>query len=539
MVNHIYNCYTYIIITERILPMNRLKAFYTGNTIYLVFSYIFTFFLLCSLIFGHGEGLGTFTRLLLTLIITAVITPFTAYLIIRLSNISIVTKQSQNSIIDFLYQRTFFYAIAIFLMQLPVFLSFYPGICYYDVGVQVEQYESGLFITNHPLLHTLFMGFFKNLFENPNTGYAIATIIQMIIVNTIMAYAISFLYKKTKSIILCTISMLFYGLFPVNSLLTISTTKDILFAAFALVFFIDCLQFLQNEKLNAFIYFRIILNAVLMLLFRNNALYAFIPTFIIILIMKILKKEPVKSTLLLFVLTFLIFFGANKALTITLNATNGSIKEMMSIPAQEQARIYLLTDNEEDKNLILSYIAEPETYNYYLSDAIKQQLPFEIWESKCKYFLLHSAILNLKYPIICIDAVLYNTQGYWDLFHSPYQSDHYFLSTTSYRGGAVFDSKCQALADIYVNLFHVTEEYQHNPFAVLFLNSGIYIWLMLFCLIKSIHTKNRQWLFSLLFPFFYLLTLCLGPGAIIRYTFVYILMAPVLVGTFCKTNRTE
>lgn len=510
--------------------MNKLKAFYTGNTIYLVFSYIFTFFLICSLIFGHGEGLGTFTRLLLTLIITAVITPFTAYLIIRLSNISIVTKQSQNSIIDFLYQRTFFYAIAIFLMQLPVFLAFYPGICYYDVGVQVDQYESGKFITNHPLLHTLFMGYFKNLFDNPNTGYAIATIIQMIIVNGAMAYAISYLYKRTKSTVLCTISMLFYGLFPVNSLLTLSTTKDILFAAFTLVFFIDSLRFLHADKTSVFLYIRIILNATLMLLFRNNALYAFIPTFIIILVMKLNKKEQLKSTIIIFAATFLVFTGADKALTLSLNATNGSIKEMMSIPAQELARIYLNTNNTEDKELILSYIEEPETYNFYLSDAIKQQLPFEILDSKCKHFLLHSAILNLKYPITCIDAILYNTQGYWDLFHSPYQSDHYFLATTNYRGGATLDSKFPRLANIYVDLFYVTEEYQHNPLAVLLLNSGIYIWLMLFGLIKAIHTKQRQLFYSLLFPLFYFLTLCLGPGAIIRYTYVFVLMAPVLIG---------
>ena len=84
--------------------------------------------------------------------------------------------------------------------------------------------------------------------------------------------------------------MLFYGLFPVNSLLTILTTKDILFAAFVLVFFIDSLQFLQNECFYTYLYYYDD--------YEN------------------IKREPVKSTLLLFVLTFLIFFGANKALTL-------------------------------------------------------------------------------------------------------------------------------------------------------------------------------------------------------------------------------
>ena len=113
-----------------------------------MYVYFFTFFLICIFLFRHEDGFGSFTRLLLTLFVTATIALITAYI-----------------------------------------------------------------ITNHPLLHTLFMGFFKNIFENPNTVYAIATIIQMIIVNTIMAYAISFLYKKIKSILLCTIPCFFMDFF--------------------------------------------------------------------------------------------------------------------------------------------------------------------------------------------------------------------------------------------------------------------------------------------------------------------------------------
>lgn len=510
--------------------MKKIQVLFKDNFIYIIFSYIFTFFLICSFVFGHGQGFGTLSRLLLTFLAATLATPFTACIFIKLSRINFLSKKVSNPIINSLYSHVAFYTIAIFLMQLPFFLAFYPGICYYDLDVQIGQYESSAFIMNHPLLHTLFMGFFKNLFDNPNTGYALASIIQMIIVNSSMAYALTYLYKKTNSIVLCTISMLFYALFPVNSLLTISTTKDILFATFMLIFFIDTLRFLQNESLTLFSYIRIVLNTILMLLFRNNAFYAFIPAFCIILIVKFIKKENLKSIFFLFMITFIIFIGANKGLSLSLHATNGSIKEMMSIPAQELARIYLSTENEEDKELILTYIAEPDIYNYYLSDAIKQQLPFEILDSKCKHFLLDSAIFNLKYPIICIDAIFYNTQGYWDLFHSPYQSDHYFLSTTNYRGGAVFDSKFPVLADVYVELFHLTEKYQDNPLIVLFLNSGIYIWLLLLCFIKAIHTKNNQALFSLIFPLFYLFTLCLGPGAIIRYSFPYILMTPLIIG---------
>ena len=80
------------------------------------------------------------------------------------------------------------------------------------------------------------MGFFKNLFSSPNTGYAIATIIQMLLVDAALAYALHYIYSKKRNLLLCTLALLFYGLMPVNSILIISTTKDILFAAFLLVF---------------------------------------------------------------------------------------------------------------------------------------------------------------------------------------------------------------------------------------------------------------------------------------------------------------
>lgn len=509
--------------------MNYLKTLYKENVLYTLFTFVFLFFLICSYLFGHAQGFETPSTLLFVIGVTICLTPAFTYVTLKLASLTIVST-TRNTYIDFLYRHNLFYCIAIFLMQLPVFLAFYPGICYYDIDVQVAQFESAQFITNHPLLHTLFIGFFKNLFETPNTGYALSTLIQMIIVDCTMAYALSYLYKKTENVILCTISAIFYGLFPVNSLLTISTTKDILFAAFALVFFIDVLRNLHKNQLKKISYIRIVLNAILMMLFRNNAIFAFLPTFCIITAIKLYKKEKSKIILLICLGISLLYPVTDNFLTSSLGAVNGSIKEMLSIPAQELARIYNTTENTTDKELILSYIAEPENYNYYLSDAIKQQLPFEILDSKCKHFLLDSAIFHFKYPITCLDAILYNTQGYWDLFHSPYQSDHYFLSTTNYRGGSVLDSKIPALANLYVKLFHVTEKYQHNAFAILFLNSGIYIWIMLFTFIKSIHDKKTYLSLSLLFPVFYLFTLCLGPGAIIRYTFVYLLIAPVVIG---------
>ena len=506
--------------------MQKLITLYQKNKLYVAFSYIFSFFLICSYVFGHDGGFQTGLRVLIIAMTALLLTPFFSILFIYLSSIKIKPSRHHAKII-LLYENKLFYLIALFIMQLPVFLAFYPGMCYYDLPAQIEQYETPYFVQNHPLLHTVFMGFFKNLFSSPNTGYAIATIIQMLLVDAALAYALHYVYSKKPNLLLCTLALLFYGLMPVNSILIISTTKDILFAAFLLVFFIDMLRLFQNEMTKPFSFFRCILNTVLLLLFRNNAIYAFIPTFAIIILYCFRKRELVKKVLVYTLVSLSLYMSLNQTLIHSLNAVSGSIKEMLSIPCQQMARIYQITDDDEIKNKIRSYIPEPELYNYYLADPIKRQPDFDTFDSACKHFLLDTAIYDLKYPVVAFDAAFYNTQGYWDLFHSPYQSDHFFLASSAYRGEAVWDCKFPWLANIYLKYFHITAEYQHNPLAVLFLNSGIYIWIFLFALVNAVHKKNRPLILSCLFFLFYLGTLILGPGAIIRYALPFIFLAPV------------
>ena len=420
--------------------------------------------------------------------------------------------------------------ISIFICHFVVFLAFFPGLCTYDLNTQIEQYTGHAFITNHPLLHTLFVGYFHDLFKDPNPGYALATVIQLLITDSAMTYSVVYLRQNSTRIYPSILAVLFYALFPVNSLLAVSHTKDVLFAAFALIFFIDSQRLLKSDskRYNAPFYVRMTLNATLMLLMRNNAIHAMLATIIIICIISFVShKKKIASKHVNFVailiLSFILAVISNKVLIISTGAHNGSIKETMSIPAQIIGRIYNTVASDEEKEIISKYIPNAEEYNYYLSDPMKRDLPFEIWESKCKHFLLDSAIIALKHPIVSIQAVWFNIQGYFDPFHQPYSSDHFFLARNDYRGDAVQESKLPALCDLYVDHFRRTNV--NNPLTI-FLNMALYIWVFIISLVMLI--KRRDSLYtSYIFAFFYLVTLLLGPGAIIRYGYMYILIIPI------------
>ncbi|MBR6147764.1 MAG: hypothetical protein IKQ44_05300 [Lachnospiraceae bacterium] len=261
---------------------------------------------------------------------------------------------------------------------------------------------------------------------------------------------------------------------------------------------------------------------------RNNAIHAMLATIIIICIICFVphkKKNAAKPIhfAAVLVLSFILAVISNKALTLATEAHNGSIKEAMSIPAQIMGRVYNTVASDEEKGIISEYIPNAEEYTYYISDPMKKNLPFEIWESKCKHFLLDSAIIAVKHPLVSIQAVWFNIQGYFDPLHQPYSSDHFFLARHDYRGNAVQDSKISSLCNLYVDLFRNTNP--SNPFTIV-LNMAIYVWSLLISFIILIKKKNYA-CYAYIFALFYLFTLLLGPSAIIRYGFIFIIMSPV------------
>ena len=462
-------------------------------------------------------------------------------------------------------QTALIFAI-IFACHIIVFLAFYPGMCTYDLNAQISQYVNHEFSTSHPLLHTLFIGFFHDLFISSfngtiNLGYAIATLIRLIIVDSAMTYSVMYMCSLCKKYIFIVCVTAFYALFPINSMLAISHTKDTAFAAFGLIFFIDSLRILSNNisvRKNVF-YIRVLINAVLMTLMRNNAIYAVVAALLIITIItsriyisanrhnnssqKSINDNFIIQRKYLFVLflTTILSISGNHILMKTTDATPGSIKEMMSIPAQIMGRVYNETATDEEKGIILQYIPNAEEYKYYISDLMKLNLPFEIWESKCKHFLLDSAIISLHHPIISIEAVWYNIQGYIDPFHMPYSSDHFYLARYDYRGDAELDSKIPQLCDTYVRLFRTTEAYSHSPIVIPF-NLAIYVWICIisfvFVIRKHFKKSKENTYIAFIFPLLYFMTLLLGPAAIMRYGYLYVLLAPVSISIILCSSKS-
>ena len=207
--------------------MEKIKSLFRRRSI-VVFSILFSFSIVNSCVFDEQKGFCTLGRLMGATGIVVLVFPFVlmgvGFLVDKV-DISVSTNdESDCSIIARRIAYTSFGVL--FLIHQLFFWATFPGICYYDLGTQIEQYDSWRIIDNHPIIHTLFLGFFKNLFEDPNIGYAIATIIQLIVVEISMSFAIYYCYCRTRSKTLVLAALLFYGVHPINVLLSLSTFSE-------------------------------------------------------------------------------------------------------------------------------------------------------------------------------------------------------------------------------------------------------------------------------------------------------------------------
>ena len=264
----------------------------------------------------------------------------------------------------------------IFILFSISFLALYPGLFVFDASWQLEMYRYHKISEHQPVLHTLILGFFVETFKSDdwhiNRGVVAYTVVQYVLATLVMSYANTHIYKKTKSIILLVIGIIFYGVYPAIVLQVMSSTKDSYFLIAVILLFTLCLEEygenalgdvpgkdtsagVSDKKRKVCRIVRlvlIVLSATLAAIFRNNCIYA-MPFLVIPLF--IFFKEKRKATLII-TGAVIVLFGLYKLILVPA-AIDEKVdgREFYSVPAQQMIRIYKDDDakiTEEQKDLI-------------------------------------------------------------------------------------------------------------------------------------------------------------------------------------------
>ncbi len=459
-------------------------------------------------------------------------------------------------------------AAVIFFCWLPVFLAYYPSVFAYDAEGQLYQVIAHDYSTHHPLLHTLFLGaFFRlggGLFDSYQTGMAVHSLVQMALMAAAFGYTLAFLYRKGVRSGLRTALLLFYGLFPVNSVLAVSTTKDVLFSALVLLYTIYVFQMADQresdrdsandlrisggrnpvEGLRFWVLY--VFWTGLMLLFRNNAVYAFVLT-VPFLCTGLYRMKKLNAGLwkkcLLFSLTALVLAGAgNAVLKAATGAQNGSPREMLSVPLQQMARTRVKEEEtipSELRQELERYLPSEwvfAAYNPYLADPVKNRA---VIHDDPAGLIRTWVKLGLKYPQTYIDAFLDNSVGYWFLEDRTH-ARIYGIGTESGFGYLSTDNRtmpagCEILPYSFLPGFRAGMErivsdnvYEKLPVIRLLFAPAFYWWMLCLYMAAVIYRRQYRLLLPAVFPVIYYMTLLLSPTVLIRYMYPFVVTVPTI-----------
>ncbi|MBR5597779.1 MAG: hypothetical protein IKW30_10285 [Lachnospiraceae bacterium] len=497
-------------------------------------------------------NVGEMKNWIYILILTLYFAPFVCYAWKRLEKFWKKCQPTQGEKADFNNRKEFLrYWFLIFLCWIPVFLAFYPGAFVYDATDEYVQVATRTFTTHHPLAHVLLLGGMvcagNKFFDSYNIGIAMYTICQMILLSGVFSYTVCFVKKKINCKYITWGTVLFYGLFPVIPMYAVCSAKDGIFTAAFLLVVIKMLQLLENTA--GFLQNRgnivvSIVAAVIMMLFRNNGMYAYvvwIPIIVIIsLFLKKDKKEIIKIVILMTV-SVLLFLGSSKVLTLATNADDSESQEIMTVPIQQMVRTYHYspdTYSEEEKEILYEIIPQEDLhlYNARISDLVKSKFNNVAFNANRGKYLQLWAKIGLRKPMIYLNAWLMTSYGYWypdavinvyggNAVHTfTYRDSSYFGFETEYPGTR--ESKFPWLEEQYRRIS--LELYQQKvPGVSMLFSPGFLFWVFVFCFVCFI--QKGKWNQVLGFAGVALLwaTAILGPTYLVRYVLILWFVMPV------------
>lgn len=526
------------------------------------FKYISFFWIIISIQFVIGSNLQTkgylinnlsdFWISLLKIIFFSIL-----FIILHYCILELFKKVKENKVVEekavkevkYKKYRWLIYFLIIFICWIPTVLAFYPGNIGYDGGYQIRDYYFLNKLQHHPILitklYTMFYAIGINI-GSPTIGMFLFSLFQMSFMALVFSYTVKFIEDETQKKWLRNISILFYALFPYNQLLSITTTKDVIFAGLVLVFIIHLYR-MTKEKYKFADYVFLLIIGVLMLLSRNNAIHTLkisLPFIILVLIKD--RKNIIKVTSL-FLLVIIIYQNVNNYLykSITEESDEGNLR--MSVFSQAVGKVAKDKEEElteEEKEKISYYFNDykklGQVYQINIADSTAQMVNSKNVNKNKKEFFEFIIELGKKYPITYIESFLNTTRGYWyvqdisfseiSIYNHPGAIELYdfgILNKDGYR--VVHDSKLPKLKEFYKNMYCLND-YQKIPVLYIIFQPAIYFYIVLAFLLYEIYKKEKSKLVIAVFLFTFYASCYLAYCSIIRYMYPVMVSMPFILG---------
>ncbi len=306
-----------------------------------------------------------------------------------------------------------------FFVQILTFVFCFPGIMIpRDNVTQLFQFSNTFFngkpemTTHHPVLHTLLFGCFvwggKIAFGSETLGYALFTIFQMLIYSFCLASMLCFLKENAVSSKIRIGCLAFFNLNPIFSNMLNTTTKDVWYVSFLLLFIVEIVKLLQGRGKSI----RLFLTGLLCILSRNEGIFVVLTPLLTGVFLKNSRKCSIVVSALLIIVHGLI----GNVVYPMAQISPGNKREGLSVPMQTMAR-YIIghygewTEKEETWiGNVLDIERMEEWYDPNKVDSIKDVSINNAKENLTGEDVLHFLTTwikcGLRHPITYVDAFL-------------------------------------------------------------------------------------------------------------------------------------
>ncbi len=535
---------------------------------YSILSFIFTFFL----VFGFSYSLVGDASLVLSnpiLILISLIKYYVYYKFLKtilnlldqklttfdLTKIKVprfLTK-FQNYYERHPYKTTI---LVLLLAWMPYLISFYPAILSPDPANQIRQYyglpthyiegvkliDENVVITNHhPVFHTFILGGFTKLGDNLgslNFGLFMFTAFQVFLVISAITYLLVYLKKLNMPFIYRFIALLLFALVPVFPLYALSSVKDTFFGALLVFYLIEMHKLLKGTPYKKINYICLTFLMLFMMLVRNNG--AIIVLFSFPLLIFIIKEKRLPLIIML-LSSFFMYEAHNKILLPAMHITNGSIREMLSIPFQQTARYAKYYPKDLSKkeikviDKILNYETLSKRYKPNISDPVKNEFNKDTTTKDLIAYFKVWFNCFFRHPGVYFDATINTVYGY---FYPNTSNWYIYYSYDTRLQESNLDYHYNGLSMPRNILSSIGVSYPYIPILGSLVNIGFIVWVHLFILCYLI-TNNLKKYIPLIMPALSLvLILVAGPvNTYFRYFFPVVLTLPLILGLIYLEKR--
>lgn len=423
----------------------------------------------------------------------------------------------------------------------PVWLAFWPGHFSADSLTQFSSYYNQEPYAHHPLVHTALLGFCMMLGIDLHPegyatyGLAIYCGVQLVLLAACVAYGCWWMKKRGASTMGRLLVTLLFAFGPFYAPWAFCAQKDVLFAALAMVF---CLQLCDLWQFGLkpwrCVAFGVV--AVLMMLFRNNGVYALV--LLIPFAVWWARKGQKWRMAALLVGCATVYLLVNNTMIALMQAEKGSRVEMLSIPLQQMGRT--LRDHPEaielDEDGVLEAVyGEADMADIYyppIADPMKWAVDYDALDDELPALLKLWARMGLRYPLTYAEAALVQNLPYYKPYApmlynfdmTVHQIEWFPIEQTSYL---------PKLRDAYL-AYDESLSFLGIPGMRLLSDTAVFVWLAMAGFAYALYRQKRGYMAAFGFLLAVWVTCLLGPVAIMRYLLSLFYAVPILLCTLLK-----